>query len=119
MKCDRCKKNVPEFLWVGNDHPLLTDHPVTIHQQPMLDNPDEVKITAHAYVTTTMCSLARRPKRIFNWDSNTSVETAVGEALGAASVCWEKPEGAGVFNSIRASQITDELVEFFKEKWAT
>jgi hypothetical protein len=36
--------------------------------------------------------------------------TAVGLAIGAASVCWENPGGAGVFDSTRAAQIADELV---------
>lgn len=36
--------------------------------------------------------------------------TAVGEAIGAASMCWETPEGAGVFQSDRASEIVDDLM---------
>lgn len=32
------------------------------------------------------------------------------QALGAASVCWEKIEGAGVFDSDRAKRIGDELL---------
>ena len=49
------------------------------------------------------------------WDpETTSVETAVFEALGAVSVCWETPEGAGVFNSTRARQIGEELMTFLQ-----
>lgn len=36
---------------------------------------------------------------------------AVGQALGAASVCWENPGGAGIFDSTRAKQIADELLD--------
>lgn len=30
MKCDRCKTDVPDFMWIENDHPVLTDGPATI-----------------------------------------------------------------------------------------
>jgi hypothetical protein len=36
---------------------------------------------------------------------------AVGIAIGAACVCWEKMEGTGVFDSTRAKGILDQLVE--------
>lgn len=39
-----------------------------------------------------------------------SLEEAVFQALGAASVCWETPEGAGVFDSSRCRAIGDRLV---------
>lgn len=32
-------------------------------------------------------------------------------ALGQASMCWSKPDKAGVFNSTLAEQIGDKLVE--------
>ena len=35
--------------------------------------------------------------------------TAIQEAIGAASVCWESLEGTGVFDSDRAKKIADEL----------
>lgn len=44
----------------------------------------------------------------------TTLETAVFEALGAASVCWENMSGTGVFQSDRAKQIGEELVEFIR-----
>jgi hypothetical protein len=37
-------------------------------------------------------------------------EMAIGLAVGAASVCWEYPERAGVFDSERADRIVTELV---------
>lgn len=55
-KCSRCEQEVPEFLWVGADHPVLTDHPVTINRMPMSDNPNEIKWSVHAYTSTQMCS---------------------------------------------------------------
>lgn len=41
----------------------------------------------------------------------TTLEECVFQALGAASVCWENPRGAGVFDSSRAHEVGDELVE--------
>jgi hypothetical protein len=35
--------------------------------------------------------------------------TAIQEAIGAASVCWDSLEGTGVFDSDRAKKIADEL----------
>lgn len=34
-----------------------------------------------------------------------TLESAIHQALGAASVCWSTPEGAGVFDSERAAVI--------------
>ena len=31
----------------------------------------------------------------------------IGVAIGAGSVCWENPGGAGVFDSTRASEVAD------------
>ena len=49
--------------------------------------------------------------RIFDWDKGTEVREAVGNALGAASMCWEHPEAAGEFLSDRAVQILEELMD--------
>jgi hypothetical protein len=38
-----------------------------------------------------------------------SPQEAIGLAMGAVSVCWETPDGAGVFDSTRARRICDEL----------
>lgn len=53
---------------------------------------------------------------IFEWTIETPVPQAVFEALGAASVCWSTPEGAGVFDSLRAEAIGDELLELLRAK---
>lgn len=45
-----------------------------------------------------------------------TLQNAVFQALGAASVCWETPEGAGVFQSDRAKAIGDALVEFIRSQ---
>jgi rubredoxin len=45
------------------------------------------------------------------WDS---LQQAVGESLGAASVCWENPGGAGVFQDGRAKQVLDDLVAWIE-----
>lgn len=39
-----------------------------------------------------------------------SLETAVGEAMGAASACWDNLAGAGVFESEKARALTAELL---------
>ena len=53
---------------------------------------------------------------ITGWAEDTPVHEAVMQALGAASVCWENPGGAGVFDSERASAIGDELLDFLRMK---
>jgi len=52
-----------------------------------------------------------------NWNENTTLNEAVTQAIGAASICWETPEGAGVFDSTMASDIADELNEFIAHYW--
>ena len=52
----------------------------------------------------------------FQWDKDTSIKSAVFQALGAASMCWEMPEGAGVFDEKLACEIGDELMEFLHER---
>lgn len=47
-----------------------------------------------------------------------TLEELVFQALGAASVCWETPEGAGVFDSTRAKAVGDELVARIREREA-
>jgi hypothetical protein len=43
-------------------------------------------------------------------DGSLSREAMVMQALGAASVCWEHPERAGVFDATRAKAIGDKLL---------
>lgn len=44
-------------------------------------------------------------------DPDCGLKTFIGEAVGAASMCWETPEKAGIFDSTRASQIVDAIYE--------
>lgn len=39
------------------------------------------------------------------------IQAAIFQALGAASVCWESMEHAGIFDSTRAKEIGDELYQ--------
>lgn len=54
-----------------------------------------------------------KPLNLF-WDAET-VETAIYQALGAASVCWEHPEKAGIFDSDRAKFVGEQLIERLME----
>lgn len=57
-----------------------------------------------------------KTNEIFDFDwSYESVETAVFEALGAASTCWDSLDGAGVFHSERAKAIGDALYKRIRE----
>jgi len=45
-----------------------------------------------------------------------TVEEIVGQAVGAASMCWTKPEGAGEFDSERASKIVDDALDEIRRR---
>lgn len=45
-----------------------------------------------------------------------TIEDAVGQAMGAASTCWEHVDRAGVFDPVRAMEIADALIEFIASK---
>lgn len=47
-------------------------------------------------------------------DRAETVEQAVFQAVGSASMCWESVSRAGVFDSSRAKQIADGLVVWLK-----
>ncbi len=42
---------------------------------------------------------------------------AVGQALGTASVCWENPAGAGVFDSTACARVYEGLMAYLSD-WA-
>ena len=48
-----------------------------------------------------------------DWDT---LESAVYVALGAASACWEHPEGAGVFDDQRAVLVAQSLVKWVEDR---
>lgn len=45
-----------------------------------------------------------------------TLESAVFQALGAASTCWENMEGTGVFKSDECKEIGDVLLKFIDEE---
>lgn len=50
-----------------------------------------------------------------NGEGPVSLGEAIGQALGAASTCWETLEGTGTFDSTRANGIATALLEFIDE----
>lgn len=55
MRCKQCGWDVPDFLWVGNDHPVLIDHPITVRRQPLADDRNQIRVTMEAYIGVEMC----------------------------------------------------------------
>lgn len=41
------------------------------------------------------------------FDSVFDARELIGQAVGAGSVCWENPAGAGVFDSTMAAEVAD------------
>jgi hypothetical protein len=50
------------------------------------------------------------------WSIDTPVHEAVMQALGEASMCWEHPECAGVFDSEHAINIGEDLLTLLRAK---
>lgn len=50
----------------------------------------------------------------FQWSEgeDPNLESAVHQAVGMASMCWDSPEAAGVFDSDRALEVTRLLLDF-------
>jgi hypothetical protein len=48
---------------------------------------------------------------IFDWanDEDAVLGTVLGNGVGAGSACWSNLEQAGVFDSVRASEIVQEM----------
>lgn len=50
-----------------------------------------------------------------------TLDEVLGQAIGAASMCWEDINAAGVFDSTRAKVILDEVTDFLglelREAW--
>ena len=44
-----------------------------------------------------------------------TIEDAVYQTIGAASVCWDNPGGAGVFESDRARELGRNLMRFIQD----
>jgi len=43
------------------------------------------------------------------FDSVFDARELIGQAVGAGSVCWENPAGAGVFDSTMAAEVADAV----------
>lgn len=52
-----------------------------------------------------------------NEDQSLSLEEAIGQAIGAGSMCWENPAGAGEFDSRRAGEIVRALKDWIEFEW--
>lgn len=53
------------------------------------------------------------------WQVDTPIHEAIGQAIGAASMCWNPPPSTQVFDSELASAIVDELLALLQRKqWA-
>lgn len=46
-----------------------------------------------------------------------NLKTIVGSAVGRASMCWERMEGTGIFQSDDASSIVDEVVAWIEQRY--
>lgn len=53
---------------------------------------------------------------LFDWEVDTPLHDAIMEAIGAASVCWSNPSGAGEFNAGMATDIGNELIALLQKK---
>lgn len=56
MFCTRCGTNIPEFLWQGNDHPVLLDNSMTLHMEDAPVDSNRVKVMAELYIEKRLCS---------------------------------------------------------------
>lgn len=45
------------------------------------------------------------------------LQGVIGQAIGAASMCWENMSGTGIFDSTRARQILDDALNWVTENY--
>lgn len=50
-----------------------------------------------------------------NWTTDTPIDRIIGEAVGAASMCWNPPP-EGVFDPARANDIVDAVMDVLRRK---
>jgi len=55
MNCPRCGGNVPDFLWVADDHPVLVEEPITLSREENIET-NTIVIRAEQKVKRQMCS---------------------------------------------------------------
>jgi hypothetical protein len=53
---------------------------------------------------------------VFDWTLDTPTKQIIEEALGAASMCWQYPDKAGIFVTSRAEAIADEVLTILYQK---
>lgn len=53
---------------------------------------------------------------VFHPEETPNIEGAVYQALGAASMCWENMDHAGIFQSEEATAIAEGLLAFIRER---
>lgn len=85
----------------------------------VLDNwaDDAAKRSLNASQMRTAMAISGEPFTfVRSSDADITLSEAIGQALGAASMCWEHPEGAGTFDSERAGRIFAELYKLIQEK---
>lgn len=66
--------------------------------------------------TVTTPNPAINGRRVTTWepDSPDSATSAITQAVGAASMCWENPGGAGEFQSEQALSVVEGLVAWLR-----
>lgn len=52
----------------------------------------------------------------FAWEADTPIQEVIGNAMGAASMCWT-PVPAGVFDSERASDLMKQVLSWLDENY--
>lgn len=66
------------------------------------------------------CGWAEEPQRsVFDGSDTapTDLASAVYQTVGAGSMCWEHPEGAGTFLSDKAKKHADDLIAWVNEHY--
>jgi len=53
---------------------------------------------------------------IFDWSLDTPLDQAIGEAIGAGSMCWTPKPSSQLFDSQRAVRIVEEVMAFIRSK---
>lgn len=51
------------------------------------------------------------------FDNCESLKEAVYQAVGAASVCWDDMEHAGVFQEQQATEVAEDLLSWIREEF--
>jgi hypothetical protein len=77
---------------------------------------EEVARRSILWYNSGISSRMERKPKMGRFDSCTTLEEAVYQAIGAASVCWDNVQGAGVFDEQQASSVAKDLLSVIR-KW--